>query len=338
MSVDEMRTGKSEMEESFEHWMVDEEPEEHAHVIPVPAFKELAFEHRGARYHVRRWGDPVDIPLLALHGFMQTGATWEPLSPRLAQGHCVYAIDFIGHGQSDKPHEATLYTIDALVEALASFIREVILPEHAEATPAGQRIERHVHVLGYSMGGRIALELALVHPELVYTLVLESAGLGAKDEAERVAYTKRAAEWAHELRTHGMKPFVDAWERLPLFASQLRLPEDVRAQVRAERLANDPEALALTLEMSGQDHMRLRQEYRTELSYSWIPVYYLCGTRDDTYLALAEDLVHEGFDAKALMGGHNLHLEVPAYYLDALEGFYRANEMRGAASDPVQSC
>ncbi|MGI6590702.1 MAG: alpha/beta fold hydrolase [Eggerthellaceae bacterium] len=294
-----------------------------------PAFVEQGFEHDGVRYHVRRWGDPADIPLLALHGFMQTGATWEPLAADLACGHCVYAIDLVGHGQSDKPYEPMPYTIDAMVEMLAAFIKEAILPENASAVPTGQRAQNHVHVLGYSMGGRIALELAVQHPELVYTLVLESAGLGPADETERAAYAQRAAAWARDLRAQGTQAFVDCWEQLPLFASQQRLPEDTRARVRNERLANDAEALALTLENSGQDRMRLRDEYLEQLSYSWIPVYYLSGTRDDKYLELAELLIHEGFEAKALMGGHNLHLEVPDYYREALDGFYRANEMRG---------
>jgi 2-succinyl-6-hydroxy-2,4-cyclohexadiene-1-carboxylate synthase len=352
---------------------------------------ESTFRHAGVRYHVRRWGDPADVPLLALHGFMQTGATWGPVAADLADGRCVYAIDFVGHGQSDKPHDPAPYAIDAMVDALAAFIVGVMLREHvdavaervdagvsyADAVVADRRAQDGVHaqnntlhahvqdgaprrdfastqsrvraqddayargripaqgnvhvqnrvdVLGYSMGGRIALELVAQYPELVRTLVLESAGLGPADEAEREAYAKRAEKWARDLREQGIRPFVDRWEQLPLFASQQRLPEDVRARVRAERLANDAEALALTLENSGQDHMHLQGDYLEWLSRSRIPVCYLSGALDEKYQKLAERLAHGGFETKTLRGGHNLHLEVPDRYREALDGFYRAIE------------
>lgn len=297
--------------------------------IPEPAAAEMDFAHNGVTYHVRRWGDPADIPLLALHGFMQTGAAWERVAPRLCLGRCLYAVDLVGHGASDKPHDAEAYTIPAMVDALAAFVEEVMLPQNAQAVGEGGRPQTHVHVLGYSMGGRIALELTLRHPELVYTLVLESAGLGPRSEEDRAAYAQRAAEWARALRTDGMPAFVDYWEQLPLFASQKRLAADVRQAVREERLANDAEALALTVENSGQHTMPTERENRERLSYCWTPVLYVCGSQDDKYLAHAEDLQRMGLDTKALMGGHNLHLEQPEGFLEALEAFYRRNEMRG---------
>lgn len=297
--------------------------------IPQPAFAEMDFTHDGVTYHVCRWGAPEDIPLLALHGFMQTGAAWERVAPRLCRGRCVYAVDLVGHGASNKPQDAAAYTIPAMVDALAAFIQEVMLPQNAQAVGEDGRQQTHVHVLGYSMGGRVALELTLRHPELVYTLVLESAGLGPRSEEDRAAYAQRAAEWAQLLRTEGVPAFVDYWEQLPLFASQKRLAPQVREAVREERLANDAEALALTVENSGQHTMPTERENRERLSYCWTPVLYVCGSQDDKYLAHAEDLQRMGLDTKALMGGHNLHLEQPEGFMDALEAFYRRNEMRG---------
>ena len=297
--------------------------------LPKPILAEMDFSYDGVSYHVRRWGDPADIPLLALHGFMQTGATWEHVAPRLCRGRCVYAVDLVGHGASDKPADAAAYAIPAIAEALAAFVKEVMLPQNVQAVGEGGRLQTHVHVLGYSMGGRIALELTLRHPELVYTLVLESAGLGPRTQEDRAAYAQRAAEWAHMLREEGVRAFVDYWEQLPLFASQQHLGQDIRDAVREERLANDAEALALTVENSGQHTMPTERENRERLSYCWTPVLYVCGSRDDKYLAHAEDLQRMGLDTKAIMGGHNLHLEQPDDFLQALEAFYRRNEMRG---------
>lgn len=299
--------------------------------LPEPELQEGDFAYEGMNYHYRRWGKPADIPLLALHGFMQTSAAWQPVAKYLADGHCVYAVDLTGHGASDKPADPQAYTIDAQVAMLAAFIQQVMLPQNAAAVEAAGtgRAQTHVHVVGYSMGGRIALELALQHPELVYTLVLESAGLGPADDEARTALAERAAKWASDLREQGMQAFVDAWEQLPLFASQQRLSQETRDVVRAERLANDPEAMALAVEYGGQHTMQDNRANQERLSYAWTPVLYVCGTRDDKYLAQAEDLVHMGLDTKALMGGHNLHLEQPAAFGRALEDFYRKNELRG---------
>lgn len=299
--------------------------------LPEPPLQESNYTYQGVRYHVRRWGDPADIPLLALHGFMQTGAAWAPVAKYLAHGHCAYAIDLTGHGQSDAPRDPQAYTIDAQVALLAAFIQQVMLPANAAAVEAAGtgRAQIHVHVVGYSMGGRIALELALQHPELVYTLVLESAGLGPADDEARAALAERATKWATDLREQGIEAFVDAWEQLPLFASQKRLSQEVRDAVRAERLANDAEAMALAVENGGQHTMQDNRTNRERLSFAWTPVLYICGTRDDKYLAIAEDLVHMGLDTKALMGGHNVHLEQPDAFGRALEDFYRKNELRG---------
>lgn len=307
------------------------EDDEEQGELPEPALQESDFTYDGVRYHVRRWGDPADIPLLALHGFMQSGAAWQPVAKYLAHGHCAYAIDLAGHGQSDATRDPQAYTIDGQVAMLAAFIQQVMMPANKAAVEAAGtgRAQTHVHVVGYSMGGRIALELALQHPELVYTLVLESAGLGPADEEARAALAQRAAKWAADLREGGIEAFVDAWEQLPLFASQQRLPQTVRDAVRAERLANDAEAMALAVENGGQHTMQTNRQNRERLSYAWTPVLYICGTRDDKYLAQAEDLVHMGLDTKALMGGHNLHLEQPDAFGRALEDFYRKNELRG---------
>lgn len=297
--------------------------------IPEPAFAELSFEHEGITYHVRRWGEPGQIPIVLLHGFMQTGATWEPVAPRLALDHCLYALDLVGHGQTTISADPQAYTIPAQADAIAAFIEGVVLPEAAAATPEGRMAPKRAHVLGYSMGGRIALDVALRHGDVVLSLILESAGIGAKDEAERAEYAERAAGWAQRLREEGIEAFVDYWQELPLFATQQRLSDEIKASVRAERLANDAEAMALSVENAGQQTMALADETMGALGLSWTPMFYIAGTRDEKYLIIAERFVKEGLDAKPVMGGHNLHLEVPEMFVEALGPHFRNNEIRG---------
>lgn len=298
-------------------------------VPPEPALAEFDFEHDGIAYHVRRWGEPGEIPLVALHGFMQTGATWASVAPWLAQGHCVYAPDLVGHGGSGKPSDPAAYSIAAQADAVAALIEQVVVPEAAAAAPEGRMPARRAHVLGYSMGGRIAIDVALRHGDVVYSLILESAGVGPADEAQRAEYAERAQGWARRLREEGIGAFVDYWQELPLFATQARLDGEVRAAVRAERLANDAEAMALAVENAGQHTMPLAGETMDALGMCWTPIFYIAGTRDGKYLELAERFVKEGMDAKPVMGGHNLHLEVPSMFVEALGPHFRNNEIRG---------
>lgn len=304
--------------------------EDPAEDYPEPPFEQFDYALADCTYHVRRWGDAAQIPLVLLHGFMQTGATWEGLTARLARAHCLYAIDLLGHGETDTPKDPRVYAIPAQSDALAQLIAELVLPQHAAAAQqAGMTPARRAHVLGYSMGGRIALDLALRHPDVVYSLILESAGIGPADEGERSALAERAESWASLLRQDGMQAFVDRWEELPLFETQRRLPDEVKAAVRAERLANDPEAMALVALYAGQHTMALADENMAALGFSWMPVLYLAGTRDAKYLEVAERFVREGLDAKPVMGGHDLHLEAPGLFCDALEPHLRGNELRG---------
>ena len=297
---------------------------------PEPAFAEFDFAYEGVTYHVRRWGEPGEIPMVLLHGFMQTGATWEGIAPRLAQDHCLYALDLVGHGQTTIPADPQAYSIPAQSDAIAALIEQVVAPQAADAAAQlGRTPSKRAHVLGYSMGGRIALDVALRHGDVVLSLILESAGIGPADEAQRAEYAQRAEDWAWRLREESIEDFVNYWEELPLFATQQRLGDDVKAAVRAERLANDTEALALTVENAGQQTMALADETMAALGLCWTPVFYVAGTRDEKYLEIAERFVKEGMDAKPVMGGHNLHLEVPEMFCDALGPHFRNNEIRG---------
>src|SRR5919202_1216376 len=95
--------------------------------------------------------------------------------------------------------------------------------------------------------GRVALHLALAAQERFATLTLESASPGILDPAERAARIRADEALAELLEREGIEPFVDRWERLPLFASQESLPAEARARVRAARLAQHPLGLANSL-------------------------------------------------------------------------------------------
>lgn len=286
-----------------------------------PPFTEFTFSHKGVGWHVSRWGNAADMPLVMLHGFMQTAATWNFFAPELAQNHCVYALDFVGHGQSDKPDDAESYTYDAVVEAIEAFLRDVacVHPDTHE--------QRKAHILGYSMGGRVAAWVAARNPNLVYSVILESCNFGPVDEEEREAAKARTADWVERLRRDGIDDFVSFWEELPLFATQKERALD--AQLRPERTANDANALALCLEGMGKHAMPLEGDLIGSLTSTWLPLKYLCGSHDPSSERLARLLGREGFDVTTASVGHNVHLEAPMAYLGTVRQFLEGIELRG---------
>ncbi|HEX9372790.1 MAG TPA: alpha/beta fold hydrolase, partial [Roseiflexaceae bacterium] len=103
-------------------------------------------------------------PLLLLHGFSGGAATWDAHIPRLAPHARTIAVDLIGHGRSDAPEDAGRYRIERCVADLLAVL-DALGVERAD-------------VLGYSMGGRVALHLAAAAPARLDRLVLESSSPG----------------------------------------------------------------------------------------------------------------------------------------------------------------
>lgn len=118
---------------------------------------------------------PSAAPLILLHGFAQSSASWDAVARKLAAtGRPIYALDLVGHGESERPADACAYALDAQGEALLSFARMVA--DREGARPA---------VLGYSMGGRVTLAALRRDPRAFAAVVLEAAGFGPATQAER---------------------------------------------------------------------------------------------------------------------------------------------------------
>ena len=163
-------------------------------------------------------------------------------------------------------------------------------------------------------------------PVLLGASCWKAPGWARLTSDEREDAAERDARNAAALRRDGLSAFMDAWERLDLFATQRDLPASARERMRASRLANDAEALARTFEHAGQHAMPARVDalaVLASLRVSGAPVRYIAGALDVKYRTLAEGLEDEGLcEVRIVAGaGHNVHLEAPAAYLRALEGF-----------------
>jgi 2-succinyl-6-hydroxy-2,4-cyclohexadiene-1-carboxylate synthase len=220
-----------------------------------------------------------------LHGFTQTAACWGPFADELAATHSLVAIDLPGHGGSGE------------VRADLSQTTELV----------ALSIDRSI-VIGYSLGGRVALHLALRHPELVERLVIIGATGGLDSEEERKQ--RRAADelLADHLEDIGVDAFLDEWLSQPMFSSL-----SAEQSFRELRATNSAAGLASSLRLSGTGTQESLWDRLGELT---MPVLVIAGANDEKFTHLGHRLV-ESIGANASIqlidnAGHTAQLENPA--------------------------
>ena len=366
------------------------------------------FDFEGMRFGVKAWrasasgareGGAPAVPIVFVHGFAQQASTWDDVAQLLTDaGARCFGFELAGHGvgacSAGGPMERPgFFDLRFQARALLAFCGTVACD--AGAAPV---------LVGYSMGGRVALQAAcLVAGDLqdggkldraalrssaafaprnrachldaaaddlqdgdqldrislrssaafapcdrtgrldvaesgqrdtaatlagdaarmpaaapFSSLVLESAGAGPADDAEREALCERNFAWAARVRDEGVSAFMDWWAGLPLFESQRILPDEQRKRLCAGRLANDAESLALSFERAGAHAMSSQGESiraLCELAAKGIPVSYLAGELDAKYCKVASTLRAESQGAISCRivpaAGHNIHLEQP---------------------------
>src|SRR5690349_2633583 len=145
-------------------------------------------------------------PVVLLHGFTGSTATWTSLRAALEPHFTVHAVDLPGHGRSSAPADPERYRLERFAADLATVLDTL-------------GIERTA-LLGYSLGARAALRFALAFPGRTSALILESVSPGIADPAERAARRTADAALADTIERDGVVAFVDRWERLPLWSSQ----------------------------------------------------------------------------------------------------------------------
>ena len=247
--------------------------------------------------------------LLLLHGFSGDCSSWDDAIRRLQGEFQVIALDILGHGASDSPADLACYRMSAVAADIISLLDQ-------------QGLNR-VHLLGYSMGGRLALVLALRYPERFSSLILESASPGLADDMARAERKRRDHELADKIEAHGIEWFVDYWERLPIWESQSRLPKTVLRSQCNQRLRNKPLGLANSLRGMGTG---AQPSLRSELTDLKLPALLVAGELDDkfrrTNMCMAESISRAQM-AVIASAGHNVHLEQPERFYDLLRSFLK---------------
>ncbi len=227
--------------------------------------------------------------LVLLHGFSGTRHAWDGVIAALDRERYrpPLALDLPGHGEAADAERPITF---------AGCVAQVL----ARSPP------RFV-LCGYSMGGRVALHVALAAPERISRLVLVSSSPGIEDAAERAARRDADGELARELEDGPFERFIERWRTQPLFADE---PSEVGALARADQRRNRPEALAAALRGIGTGEMEPLWSRLGELE---MPVSVLVGARDRRYLAIGRRMITllPAGELLSLPGGHGLPLACP---------------------------
>jgi 2-succinyl-6-hydroxy-2,4-cyclohexadiene-1-carboxylate synthase len=246
-------------------------------------------------------------PLVLLHGFTGSAASWATLSRYFASDHRVIAIDLIGHGASFAPMDPSRYGFDQALYDLADL--------------TGRLGIARASWLGYSLGGRLALGMTLDDPDRVSSLILVSATAGIHDEHERHQRAEADEAMARRIEDDGVEAFVDEWERLPIWESQRGLPDEVSRVQRDIRLGNSAVGLANSLRGMGQGS---QPSYWERLGEIESPVLLMAGALDRKYVGIAGQMGVRIVDATLSVvpgAGHAVHLERPREFIEEVRAF-----------------
>lgn len=233
--------------------------------------------------------------VVLLHGFGGTRRAWDGVVAHLPpERYSPRALDLPGHGElASSPQPITFESCVASVLA---------------------RSPESFALVGYSMGGRVALNLALAAPARVARLVLIGANPGIEDPAERERRKQQDRALADGLENEPFEEFIERWRGQPLFADE---PDEAGALARADQRRNRPGALARVLRGMGTGEMTPLWDRLAEIE---LPVSVLVGERDLKFRAIGERMAGLLPNAHVLVvpGGHGLLFENPVAVAEAI--------------------
>lgn len=259
--------------------------------MPMSDVQNLQWSPLSGPLATQQLGDPRSPKVVFLHGFTQTGNSWKPIAERIsAVGYHAVVIDLPGHGDSGGVRADLRRTADmvAAIGGIATYV-------------------------GYSLGGRAALHLALMYPHLTKSTVLIGAHAGIADDDERAR--RREADDAVEARLNeiGVEAFVREWVKQPLFGDLVTTDADL-----ADRFRNTAPGLASSLRLAGTGAQTSLWPRLREVT---APVLAIAGERDEKFAALAEQIAAAVGQGRALLvpnAAHAAHLQQPEVVVQAI--------------------
>ena len=261
----------------------------------------MIVELSGVEINVRQWGpnSASSRGTLALHGFTGSGEDFARLATSL--GGPFAAVDFVGHGGSDSPESTEPYSMKFAVGVVFEVVRVLGWDS--------------VDVIGYSMGGRVAVSLFSQSPIWLNSLTVVVSHAGIADEVKRRQRVKQDNRLADRILKIGVANFSDEWEQVPVLLSQSNISEPALKGLRARRRENVALGLANSLRCMGAGAMA---PVWGDLGHCEAPAIFVTGSQDEKFSSLAALLagaVQSGSHVVFGGVGHTAHLESPDEFL-----------------------
>lgn len=267
----------------------------------------------GIDYHVTIQSKKQEAETLVfLHGFTGSSSSWlEVLN--YFPSHNLICIDIIGHGKTESPLDSSRYEMKPVIKDIITILDKLNLDQ--------------VNMIGYSMGGRLALSVAASYPNRIKRLILESSSPGLDDPVQRANRKKADLQLASFITSNGIVEFVNKWGNIPLFESQRLLPAEKQEKIRQQRLENSPVGLANSLIGMGTG---TQPSLWGELSQLSIPVLLLCGEWDEKFCEIAikmNNLLQISVKKQINFAGHAIHVEQPQFFGKIVNEFLNNNDI-----------
>lgn len=258
--------------------------------------------------HYQAWGNPKAQPLLLLHGFLGTGEDWRHIAHILSSDFFCLAPDIPGHGQTlptQHPLSQEAYTMPRVASTLVQFLDALVVPR----LMSQEVLQQKPLLCGYSMGGRLALFLALHFPERFSGACILSGTAGLRTEEERQARQNHDEQLAQRLDTEPFSTFLEFWYNQPLFAPFKH--HAAFADILSTRIAASPSEAARSLRGMGTG---AQPNCWDDLSRNRLPIQFVTGEKDSKFVAIARELhACTPYSQHRVIPnvGHVLHHEAP---------------------------
>ncbi|MEG4272194.1 MULTISPECIES: 2-succinyl-6-hydroxy-2,4-cyclohexadiene-1-carboxylate synthase [unclassified Microcoleus] len=257
-------------------------------------------------FHYSLTGNINQQTILFLHGFTGSSQDFGNVIPLLYNSYCCLAVDLPGHGKTQVSGDESCYNISNTAQALIHLLDDL-------------QINKCL-LLGYSMGGRLALYMTLHFSERFEKVVLESASPGLKTEKERSHRREADLQLAQNLENSNIKDFLLNWYDIPLFKSLKNSPHFDK--LIETRLANNPLELAKSLRNMGTGNQPSLWE---KLAQNQIPILLLAGEYDDKFTTINTEIAKLCPAASLEIvpkAGHNIHFENIDEFVAVVRQFY----------------
>lgn len=262
---------------------------------------------RNVNYYYSDYSDNSTLPyLVLLHGFMGSSQAFGHLLPSLRKFCNPISIDLLGHGTTEAPDDPDRYSVTEQIEDLKSLFTELGLHKFV--------------LLGYSMGGRLALQFTTKYPEFISGLILESTTYGI-DEPEEVEKRLAVDRDRASAINRNYRDFLESWSQNPLFKRYERLETEAKMNLEQIQKNQKPSGLANSLLGFGTASMSSVHRKLKEIRQSTLII---TGEDDEKFTKIGLEMNKLIPESRIIIipgCGHRVHMENPDDYIQYIRSF-----------------